>query len=129
MDYHIFVLSRIKEAIDRGATNDEAVSEGIKATAGTVTNAATIMVAVFAVFAFLRVLQLKEVGVGLGVAVLLDATLIRSVLLPASMKMLGNVNWYLPSWLGWLPHITIESAAVAPTSDAPVAEPEYAYAD
>ena len=130
MDYHIFVLSRIKEAIDHGKTNDEAVSEGIKATAGTVTNAATIMVGVFAVFAALRVLQLKEVGVGLGVAVLLDATLIRSVLLPASMKLLGNANWYLPSWLGWLPHITIESAEVVTEMlPAPVAEREYAYAD
>jgi RND superfamily putative drug exporter len=113
MDYHIFVLSRIKEAIDRGATNDEAVSEGIRATAGTVTNAATIMVAVFAVFAMLRVLELKEVGVGLGVAVLIDATLIRSVLLPASMKLLGNANWYLPRSLSWLPRVTIESTAPA----------------
>jgi uncharacterized membrane protein YdfJ with MMPL/SSD domain len=129
MDYHIFVLSRIKEAIDHGKTNDAAVSEGIKATAGTVTNAATIMVGVFAVFAFLRVLQLKEVGVGLGVAVLLDATLIRSVLLPASMKLLGDANWYLPSWLGWLPHVTIESAEVIEESPAPIAERDYSYAD
>jgi RND superfamily putative drug exporter len=129
MDYHIFVLSRIKEAIDRGATNDEAVSEGIKATAGTVTNAATIMVAVFTVFALLRVLQLKEVGVGLGVAVLIDATLIRSVLLPASMKLLGNANWYLPRWLGWLPHVTIESTAPVADEQAPAPEREQAYAD
>jgi RND superfamily putative drug exporter len=129
MDYHIFVLSRIKEAIDRGATNDEAVSEGIKATAGTVTNAATIMVAVFAVFALLRVLQLKEVGVGLGVAVLIDATLIRSVLLPASMKLLGNANWYLPRWLGWLPHVTIESTAPVADERTTAPERELVYAD
>ncbi len=125
MDYHIFVLSRIKEAVDQGKSSDAAVSEGIKATAGTVTNAAVIMVAVFAIFASLRVLQLKEVGVGLGVAVLLDATLIRSVLLPATMKLLGDWNWYLPRWLGWLPRITIES----PAPVAPVREREIIYAD
>ncbi|MCH7488554.1 MAG: MMPL family transporter [Chloroflexi bacterium] len=105
MDYHMFVLARIKEAYERGASNDEAVSIGIKATAGTITMAAAIMVAVFSIFAFTRDIGLKQFGVGLGVAILIDATVIRSILLPASMKLLGDWNWYLPSWLQWIPEI------------------------
>jgi uncharacterized membrane protein YdfJ with MMPL/SSD domain len=105
MDYHMFILGRVKETYERGASNEEAVSTGIKATAGTITSAAAIMVAVFTVFAFTRNIGLKQFGVGLGVAVLLDATVIRSILLPASMKLLGDWNWYLPSWLEWIPRI------------------------
>ncbi len=105
MDYHMFVLARIKEAYENGATNDEAVSIGIKATASTITMAAAIMVAVFSIFAFTRDIGLKQFGLGLGVAIFIDATVIRSILLPASMKLLGDSNWYLPSWLQWLPEI------------------------
>ena len=103
MDYHVFIVSRIRELHDRGASTAEAVSRGIRATAGTVTAAAAVMVAVFAIFASLPTLDIKQLGVGLAVAVLIDATLIRSVLLPATMKLLGEWNWYLPHWLGWLP--------------------------
>jgi putative drug exporter of the RND superfamily len=105
MDYHIFILSRVKELVDRGEPTGVAVERGIKATAGTVTSAAAVMVAVFAIFAGLRLIDLKQVGVGLAVAVLLDATVIRGVLLPAAMALLGEWNWYLPSWLGWLPRL------------------------
>jgi uncharacterized membrane protein YdfJ with MMPL/SSD domain len=105
MDYHIFILSRVKELVDRGQPTRSAVETGIKATAGTVTSAAAVMVAVFAIFAGLRLIDLKQVGVGLAVAVLLDATVIRGVLLPAAMALLGEWNWYLPSWLRWLPRL------------------------
>jgi RND superfamily putative drug exporter len=105
MDYHVFILSRIRETYDRGATNDEAISHGIKSTAGVVTSAAIVMVAVFSIFATLSMMELKQFGVGLAVAVLLDATLVRGVLLPASMKLLGEANWYLPRWLDWLPRL------------------------
>ncbi len=105
MDYHMFVLSRIKESYEKGMSNEESVSAGIKATAATITSAAAIMVAVFTIFAFTRNIGLKQFGVGLGVAVLIDATVIRSILLPASMKLLGEWNWYLPSWLEWIPRI------------------------
>jgi uncharacterized membrane protein YdfJ with MMPL/SSD domain len=103
MDYHVFILSRIREAYDRGMSTDEAVAHGIKTTAGVVTSAAAVMVAVFSIFATLSFLDFKEMGVGLAVAILIDATLVRAVLLPAAMKLLGERNWYLPSWLGWLP--------------------------
>jgi uncharacterized membrane protein YdfJ with MMPL/SSD domain len=108
MDYHVFIVSRIRELHDRGASTSEAVSRGIRATAGTVTAAAAVMVAVFAIFASLPTLDIKQLGVGLAVAVLIDATLIRNVLLPATMKLLGEWNWYLPRWLGWLPHMKRE---------------------
>jgi uncharacterized membrane protein YdfJ with MMPL/SSD domain len=103
MDYHVFILSRIKEAVDRGESTDDAVSHGIKSTAGVVSAAAMVMVGVFAIFATLRFVDMKQFGVGLAAAVLLDATLVRGVLLPAAMKLLGKWNWYLPSWLEWLP--------------------------
>ena len=108
MDYHVFILSRVRELVDRGVPTEEAVSRGIKTTASTVTAAAAVMVAVFAVFASLRTLDIKQMGVGLAVAVLLDATLIRGVLLPATMKLLGDWNWYLPRWLEWLPRVSFE---------------------
>jgi RND superfamily putative drug exporter len=103
MDYHVFILSRIKEAVDRGETTEDAVSHGIKSTAGVVSAAAIVMVAVFAIFATLQFVDMKQFGVGLATAVLLDATLVRGVMLPATMKLLGKWNWYLPSWLEWIP--------------------------
>jgi uncharacterized membrane protein YdfJ with MMPL/SSD domain len=105
MDYHVFILSRVREAYDRGLPSDEAVAHGIKTTAGVVTSAATVMVATFAVFAMLPLIDMKEMGIGLAAAVLIDATIIRAVLLPATMKLLGERNWYLPKWLEWLPHL------------------------
>jgi RND superfamily putative drug exporter len=114
MDYHVFILSRIRETFDRGASMDDAVAHGIKSTAGVVTSAAIVMVAVFSVFAALSLLGFKQFGVGLATAVLIDATIIRAVLLPATMKLLGDWNWYLPTWLEWLPHIGPEEPSEAP---------------
>jgi uncharacterized membrane protein YdfJ with MMPL/SSD domain len=108
MDYHVFILTRIKEARDHGLSSNEAVARGISITSGTVTSAAAIMVVVFSVFVTLELTIIKQLGFGLAVAVFLDATIVRSVLLPASMRLLGEWNWWLPSWLGWLPHVTIE---------------------
>ena len=104
MDYHVFILSRVREAYDSGMSTPDAVRHGISTTAGTVTSAALVMVFVFSVFITLTFLDFKEMGVGLAVAVLIDATIVRGVLLPASMKVLGDWNWYLPKWLEWLPH-------------------------
>jgi uncharacterized membrane protein YdfJ with MMPL/SSD domain len=103
MDYHVFILSRIKEAVDRGESTEDAVSHGIKSTAGVVTAAAIVMVGVFGIFATLQFIDMKQFGVGLATAVLIDATLVRGVLLPATMKLLGKWNWYLPTWLEWIP--------------------------
>jgi len=118
MDYQVFIVSRIKELVDRGEPNDAAVEHGIRRTASTVTSAAAVMVAVFAVFASLRTLDIKQLGVGLAVAILLDATVIRGVLLPATMKLLGDWNWYLPKALDWLPHVAPEGKAERPGRDA-----------
>jgi RND superfamily putative drug exporter len=115
MDYHVFILSRIRELVDRGVPTEEAVERGIRTTAGTVTSAAMVMVAVFAIFASLSTLDIKQMGVGLAVAVLIDATIIRGVLLPATMKLLGDWNWYLPRWLRWLPSVNLERAPVPAT--------------
>jgi uncharacterized membrane protein YdfJ with MMPL/SSD domain len=103
MDYHVFILTRVRELYDKGMSTDDAVREGISRTAGTVTSAAVVMVAVFSVFATLSFLDFKEMGVGLAFAVLIDATIIRGVLLPATMKLLGDWNWYLPRFLEWIP--------------------------
>jgi uncharacterized membrane protein YdfJ with MMPL/SSD domain len=103
MDYHVFILSRVREAVDKGMSTDRAVAHGIKSTAGVVTSAAAVMVAVFAIFATLSMLEFKMMGVGLAVAILIDATIVRAVLLPATMKLLGDKNWYLPKRLQWLP--------------------------
>ena len=111
MDYHVFILSRIKELHDGGLPTEEAVSRGIRRTAGTVTSAAIIMVAVFAIFGTLQIIMMKQLGVGLGLAVLIDATIIRGVLLPATMKLLGEWNWYLPQRLEWVPALTPEAGA------------------
>ena len=115
MDYHVFILSRIREAVDRGMSNDDAVAHGIKSTAGVVTSAALVMVAVFGSFALASDQLAKQIGVGLAAAILIDATIIRAVLLPATMKLLGERNWYLPKRLGWLPKLEHESEA-APTA-------------
>jgi len=108
MDYHVFIISRIREAVDRGMPTDEAVAHGIKQTAGVVTSAAVVMVAVFSIFGSLSMIEFKMMGVGLAVAVLLDATIVRGVLLPAAMKLLGDWNWYLPRRLDWLPKVSHE---------------------
>jgi uncharacterized membrane protein YdfJ with MMPL/SSD domain len=112
MDYHVFIISRIREAVDRGMSTDDAVAHGIKTTASTVSSAAVVMVAVFGIFAILSSIIFKEIGVGLAVAILIDATIVRGVLLPASMKLLGEKNWYLPKKLGWLPKLHHEPEAV-----------------
>ncbi len=116
MDYQVFLLSRIKEAWDLTGDNNYAVTTGVNATAGIITGAALIMVAVFAGFASGSLVMFQQMGFGLAVAVLLDATLIRTLLVPAAMKLLGKWNWYLPSWLEWLPHLSIEGAPAPPAA-------------
>jgi uncharacterized membrane protein YdfJ with MMPL/SSD domain len=118
MDYHVFILTRIKELVDGGMDTEHAVAEGIKKSASVVTSAAAVMVGVFTIFATLNVLEMKQMGVGLAVAILLDATVIRAVLLPATMKLLGDWNWYFPSWLEWIPRIRTDRDAPLP-SDKP----------
>jgi uncharacterized membrane protein YdfJ with MMPL/SSD domain len=113
MDYHVFILSRIREAVDRGMSNDDAVAHGIKSTAGVVTSAALVMVAVFGSFALGSDQLAKQIGLGLAAAILIDATIIRAVLLPATMKLLGSRNWYLPKRLRWLPKLEHEAAPSA----------------
>jgi uncharacterized membrane protein YdfJ with MMPL/SSD domain len=110
MDYHVFILSRVREGYDTGMPTEEAVRHGVKVTAGVVTSAAIVMVFVFGVFGTLQILFLKQFGVGLAAAILIDATIIRAILLPATMKLLGDWNWYLPSWLEWLPRLEHEKA-------------------
>jgi RND superfamily putative drug exporter len=114
MDYHVFILSRVREGYDSGMPTEEAVSHGIRATAGVVTSAAAVMVGVFSIFGTLSSIDFKEMGVGLALAVLIDATIVRAVLLPATMKLLGDWNWYLPSWLEWLPRVSPEAATTGP---------------
>jgi uncharacterized membrane protein YdfJ with MMPL/SSD domain len=109
MDYHVFILSRVREAVDAGTPTDEAVRQGITVTAGAVTSAALVMVGVFSLFGSLSALDVKQAGVGLAAAVLIDATIVRAVLLPSSMHLLGEWNWYLPSWLRGLPKIGVEA--------------------
>jgi RND superfamily putative drug exporter len=108
MDYHVFILSRVREAFDRGMKTEDAVAHGIKQTAGVVTSAAFVMVFVFGIFATLTAVEFKQMGVGLAVAVLIDATIVRAVLLPATMKLLGDWNWFLPRRLQWLPKVEHE---------------------
>jgi uncharacterized membrane protein YdfJ with MMPL/SSD domain len=120
MDYHVFILTRIREAYDRGRSTEDAVTHGIKTTAGVVTSAAVVMISVFAIFATLSLLIFKELGVGLAVAVLIDATIIRGVLLPATMKLLGDWNWYLPKWLEWIPRVgPARGTDLPPAPEAP----------
>jgi uncharacterized membrane protein YdfJ with MMPL/SSD domain len=121
MDYHVFILSRVREAFDRGLKTEDAVAHGIKTTAGVVTSAAVVMVGAFAIFATLPIIDMKEMGIGLAAAVLIDATIVRAVLLPATMKLLGDWNWYLPRWLEWLPRLEHEPKVEAP-APAPALE-------
>ncbi len=117
MDYHVFILSRVREAHDRGMSTEDAVAHGIKTSAGVVTSAAIVMVAVFVIFAAVNEIVFKMLGVGLAVAVLLDATVIRAILLPSTMKLLGDWNWYLPGWLEWIPRVsTTTGTASRPTA-------------
>ena len=124
MDYHVFILTRVKEARDRGLPSNAAVERGITITAGTITSAAAIMVAVFSVFVTLELAIVKQLGFGLAVAVFLDATLIRSVLLPSSMRLLGDWNWWMPRVLSWIPRVTIEGESEEPEEpeDVPATE-------
>jgi len=108
MDYHVFLLSRIREEYDKTHDNAEAVAYGLRTTGGIITGAAIIMVAVFAGFAAGRLTSLEQMGFGLAVAVLMDATIVRSVLVPSGMRLLGDRNWYLPKWLEWLPKVDVE---------------------
>jgi uncharacterized membrane protein YdfJ with MMPL/SSD domain len=117
MDYHVFILSRIREAYDGGMKTEDAIAHGIKTTAGVVTSAAIVMVFVFSIFGTLSLIMMKQFGVGLATAVLIDATLVRAVLLPATMKLLGDWNWYLPRWLEWLPRIKLEGAGAKPAPE------------
>jgi uncharacterized membrane protein YdfJ with MMPL/SSD domain len=121
MDYHVFILSRIREAYDRGMRTEDAVAHGIKTTAGVVTSAAVVMVGAFGIFATLPLVDMKQLGVGLAAAVLIDATIVRAVLLPASMKLLGDWNWYLPRWLEWLPRLESERSAQPEAPSVPAA--------
>jgi anti-anti-sigma factor len=114
----------VREAFDRGMTTDAAVAHGIKSTAGVVTAAACVMVGVFGIFATLSMIDFKQMGIGLATAVLIDATIIRGVLLPASMKLLGDWNWYLPKWLEWLPQVAPEEPPGAPAA-VPCGEPDF----
>ena len=116
MDYHVFVLSRVREAYDRGLSTEDAVAHGVKSTAGVITSAALVMVGVFALFGTLDSVALRQMGIGLAVAVGLDATIIRGILLPATMKLLGDWNWWLPGKLSWLPRLSLEAAPTAAES-------------
>ncbi|GGW26290.1 membrane protein [Streptomyces xantholiticus] len=127
MDYHVFVVSRIREAKLQGRGTREAITHGVVTTAGVVTSAAVIMVAVFAIFGTLSMQSMKQMGVGLAAAVLIDATVIRGVLLPAVMALLGDRNWYFPKWLRWLPDLTHDEPArpvAGPVTDAGAAGTE-----
>jgi RND superfamily putative drug exporter len=131
MDYHVFLLSRVKEEYTRTGDNKEAVAVGVKSTAGMITSAAAIMVAVFAAFASGSLVGIQQMGFGLAVAVFLDATIIRSVLVPASMQLLGRYNWWFPSWLNWLPQLNVEGAVhhLVPQPVPVVADDVYAAGD
>jgi uncharacterized membrane protein YdfJ with MMPL/SSD domain len=121
----------VREAYDRGMSANDAIRHGLKSTASTVTSAAIIMVAVFGVFATLSAIEFKPLGVGLAAAILIDATIVRAVLLPAAMTLLDDANWYLPRWLEWLPRVSLERGAEslpAPTPAEPQREPEPARA-
>jgi RND superfamily putative drug exporter len=123
MDYHVFLLSRIQETFIRTGDNNYAVAHGLRSTAHIITGAAAIMMVVFGGFAMGEMVALQQMGFGLAVAVFLDATIVRSVLVPASMELLGSRNWYLPKWLEWMPKVSVEGHA------APVQEPAAAPLD
>ncbi len=116
MDYHVFLLSRIRERYTQTGDSSEAVAFGVRTTARLITGAALIIIVVFAGFATGELVMFQQMGFGVGVALLLDATLIRSVLVPAAMELLGDRNWWLPSWLGWLPHLEVEAEHHEPSA-------------
>jgi RND superfamily putative drug exporter len=124
MDYHVLIISRIREFHDAGMSTDDAVAHGIRATAGVVTSAALVMVGAFAIFATLGMIDFKMMGVGLAVAVLIDATIVRAILLPATMKLLGDWNWYLPRWLEWLPRLGHQAPPTTTPTPTPEPKPE-----
>ena len=124
MDYQVFLLSRIREEYDKSGDNSEAVAFGLRTTGGIITGAAIIMVAVFAGFASGRLTSLQQMGFGLAVAVFLDATVVRSILVPSAMKLLGDRNWYLPGWLEWLPKVDVEGHAATEPVVVPDSRPE-----
>jgi len=127
MDYHVFLLSRIREHYDQTHRNRESVAVGLQSTAKIITGAALIMVAVFSGFAMGRLVMFQQMGFGLGVAVLIDATIVRSILVPSAMALLGDRNWYLPSWLNWLPDLRVEGPRLDSPGHAP--SPEASPAD
>jgi RND superfamily putative drug exporter len=124
MDYHVFILTRVREAVDQGHAPREAVVRGVRSTAGVVTSAALVMVGVFSVFGTLQLIEFKQMGVGLAAAILIDATLIRGVLLPATLALLGERAWYLPRWLTWLPGRAGRSHAVRSAAERSALVPE-----
>jgi RND superfamily putative drug exporter len=111
MDYHVFMISRIKEQVAAGYSTRDAIVRGVRSSASTITSAALIMVGVFTAFGMSRLAEMQQMGAGLAIAILVDATVVRALLLPAIMSLLGNANWYLPNWLGWLPRIHSEGRA------------------
>jgi RND superfamily putative drug exporter len=121
MDYHVFLLSRIRERFNQTGNNTEAVAFGLRSTGRLITGAALIMVAVFGGFALGDLVVMQEMGFGLAVAVLMDATIVRSILVPSTMRLLGKWNWYLPRWLEWLPRIGIGEGGQEETQ--PVEQP------
>ena len=128
MDYHLFILTRIKEARDGGLPSNEEVARGISIASGTITSAAAIMVMVFSIFMTLQMVIVRQLGLGQAVAVFLDATIVRSMLVPATMRLLGEWNWYMPKFLNWIPKVTIEGeteeAAAAVIEEPPVKREE-----
>ena len=117
MDYHVFLLTRIRENYDRTGNNAQSVEIGLRSTAKIITGAALIMVAVFGGFALGELVMFQQMGLGLAVAIFLDATLVRTILVPAAMELLGDWNWYLPSWLRWLPDLRVEAGPRAPVAE------------
>jgi RND superfamily putative drug exporter len=123
MDYQVFLLSRIRERYDQVADTAGAVRWGVASTARIITGAALIIVAVFSGFARGDLVMFQQMGFGVAVALLLDATVIRSVVLPSAMVLLGDRNWYLPAWLGWIPHLEVEGHLAPAPTPAPQPEP------
>jgi uncharacterized membrane protein YdfJ with MMPL/SSD domain len=123
MDYHVFLLTRIREEYDKTRDNTEAVAYGLRTTAGIITGAALIMVTVFGAFAAGRLGMFQQMGFGLAIAVLMDATIVRTLLVPAGMRLLGDWNWYLPKWLRWLPELNVEGTEAAPKPEGLVTRP------
>jgi putative drug exporter of the RND superfamily len=125
MDYHVFLLSRIRERFMQTGDNSGAVAYGVGSTARLITGAALIMVAVFIGFAIGDLVMFQQMGFGLAVALLIDATIVRSVLVPASMQLLGGWNWFLPRWLSWIPDAHLEGGATREHEALP-ARPDHA---